>query len=135
MNPELFEVLRQWVSKAEHDLEAARRIIEIEDNCPFDTVCFDCQQAAEKYLKCLHTYLGVSVPRTHDLKTLASLIPAEQHFPLRAEDLGELNPYAVDIRYIDDLREPRLSDAKRAMDLAAKVRDAVRELVPAQVFD
>ena len=53
--PEVVEVLRQWVRKAEHDIEAANRIMAIEDGCPFDTVCFHCQQAAEKYLKCLLT--------------------------------------------------------------------------------
>jgi HEPN domain-containing protein len=53
--PEVVEVLRQWVRKAEHDLEAPNRIMAIEEGCPFDTVCFHCQQAAEKYLKCLLT--------------------------------------------------------------------------------
>jgi hypothetical protein len=38
--PEVVEVLRQWVRKAEHDLEAANRIMAIEEGCPFDTVRF-----------------------------------------------------------------------------------------------
>jgi HEPN domain-containing protein len=71
--PEVVEVLRQWVRKAEHDLEAANRIMAVAEGCPFDTVCFHCQQAAEKYLKCLLTYLGIQAPRTHDLKALAAL--------------------------------------------------------------
>ena len=78
--PEVVDVLRQWVRKAEHDLEAASRIMAVEEGCPFDTVCFHCQQAAEKYLKCLLTYLGIQAPRTHDLKALAALIPLEQLF-------------------------------------------------------
>jgi HEPN domain-containing protein len=90
--PEVVEVLRQWVRKAEHDLEAANRIMAIEEGCPFDTVCFHCQQAAEEYLKCLLTYLGIQAPRTHDLQTLAALIPLEQRFPVLVEDLAELNP-------------------------------------------
>jgi HEPN domain-containing protein len=60
--PEVVEVLRQWVRKAEHDIEAANRIMAIEDGCPFDTVCFHCQQAAEKYLKGLLTYLAFRPP-------------------------------------------------------------------------
>ena len=63
--PEVVEILRQWVRKAEHDLEAASRIMAIEEGCPFNTVCFHCQQAVEKYLKCLLTYLGIEAPRTH----------------------------------------------------------------------
>jgi HEPN domain-containing protein len=83
--PEVVEVLRQWVRKAEHDIEAANRIMAIEDGCPFDTVCFHCQQAAEKYLKGLLTYLGIQAPRTHDLKALAALTPWEQRFQYRSK--------------------------------------------------
>jgi hypothetical protein len=54
---------------------------------------------------------------------------------VRVEDLVELNPYAVDVRYADDWREPQLSDARRALALAARVRDAVRERMPPQVLD
>jgi HEPN domain-containing protein len=133
--PEVVEVLRQWARKAEHDIEAANRIMAIEDGCPFDTVCFHCQQAAEKYLKCLLTYLGIQAPRTHDLKSLAALTHLEQRFPVRVEDLAELNPYAVDVRYADDWREPQLNDAKRALALASQVRTAVRELIPAPVIE
>jgi HEPN domain-containing protein len=81
------------------------------------------------------TYLSIQAPRTHDLKAFVALIPLEQRFPLRAEDLVELNPYAVDIRYADDWREPQLSDAKRALALASKVRAAVRASMPAPVVD
>jgi len=133
--PEVDEVLRQWVRKAEHDLEAATRIMAIEEGCPFDTVCFHCQQAAEKYLKCLLTYLGIQAPRTHDLQALALLIPVERSFPVRVEELAELNPYAVNVRYADDWREPQLNDARRALALASKVRAAVREAMPPPVVD
>ena len=107
----------------------------IEEGCPFDTVCFHCRQATEKYLKCLLTFLGIQAPRTHDLETLAALIPLEQCFPMRVKDLTEMNPYAIDIRYTDDWREPQLSDAKRALSLASKVRAAVRKLIPPTVVD
>jgi hypothetical protein len=40
----------------------------------------------------------------HDLKALATLIPADQDFSLRISDLAELNPYAVDVRYADNRR-------------------------------
>jgi HEPN domain-containing protein len=133
--PEVVEVLRQWVRKAEHDLEAASRIMATEEGCPFDTVCFHCQQAAEKYLKCLLTYLGIQAPRTHDLQAIAALIPVEHCFPVRIEDLAELNPYAVNVRYADDWREPQLNDAKRALVLASQVRTAVRGLMPPSVVE
>ena len=49
--PEVLEILRQWVRKAEHDLEAVRRIMAVDEGCPYDTACFHCRQAIEKYLK------------------------------------------------------------------------------------
>jgi len=54
---------------------------------------------------------------------------------VRVEDLAELNPYAVDVRYADDWREPRLNDARRALALASLVRTAIRELMPAAVIE
>ena len=42
-----------------------------------DSICFHCQQTAEKYLKALLQELGQFVPRTHDLEDLLdSLIMA-----------------------------------------------------------
>ena len=41
------------------------------------------------------------------------------------EDAGELTPYGADIRYPGDQPEPELDEARVAVDLARKVRDAV----------
>ena len=54
---------------------------------------------------------------------------------MRVEDLAELNPYSVDVRYADDWREPQLSDANRAIALASKVRTAVRKAMPPPVVE
>lgn len=49
--PETREVVQAWLKKAANDLEAARRFLAVREECPFDTVCFHCQQAVEKALK------------------------------------------------------------------------------------
>jgi hypothetical protein len=56
-------------------------------------------------------------------------------FPVLVEDLAELNPDAIDVCCADDWREPQLSDAKRALGLASKVRAAVRQSIPLPVVD
>jgi HEPN domain-containing protein len=83
---------------------------------------FIASRPLEKYLKCLLTFLGIQTPRTHDLKALISLVPAGEGFSPPVEHLVELNPYAVGVRYVDDWREPQLSDARRALALASEVR-------------
>ena len=47
---EEIELARQWLTKADNDLLNADNNLASE-NIPFDTVCFHCQQAAEKFLK------------------------------------------------------------------------------------
>ncbi len=132
--PEVVEVLRQWVRKAEHDLEAARRIMAIEEGCPYDTVCFHCQQAIEKYLKALLTLSGVSALRTHDLEKLLAMLPPDLRMSVPASSLVSINPYAVDIRYADDWREPRRNDAIRVFEIAERVRKEARNLLPSEAL-
>jgi HEPN domain-containing protein len=124
---ETLEVVRLWVRKAEHDLEAARRIIAIEEGCPYDTVCFHCQQACEKYLKALLTLAGVHAPRTHDLEEIFHLLPPAARPKIEVSGLSALNPYAVEVRYADDWREPQQKDAARAMEIVTVLRKAIRE--------
>jgi HEPN domain-containing protein len=49
------EQARQWVRKADNDLLDADNNLRSE-RIPFDTVCFHCQQAAEKCLKAALVY-------------------------------------------------------------------------------
>jgi HEPN domain-containing protein len=132
--PEVLEILRAWVLRAEHDLEAARRIMAVEEGCPFDTVCFHCQQAVEKYLKALLTMAGVPAPRTHDLEKLAALLPADKQLSIPMATLVSMNPYAVDVRYSDDWRPPQRDDALQALSVAQSVRAGVRLLLPSEAL-
>jgi HEPN domain-containing protein len=133
--PEVVEVLRQWVRKAEHDLEAARRIMADEDACPYDTACFHCQQVIEKYLKALLTQLGIQAPHSHDLEKLAAALPAELHARFPAANLVVMNLYAVDIRYSDDWREPGRTEALQAFKTAVAIRAEARRLLPVEALD
>jgi HEPN domain-containing protein len=44
------DLARQWIAKAHNDLLTVENNLNAEQ-IPFDTVCFHCQQAAEKFLK------------------------------------------------------------------------------------
>lgn len=120
MNAEI-EIARQWVAKAKNDLLNADNNLQSE-RIPYDTVCFHCQQAAEKLLKAYLASVRRSPPVTHDL-----LLLLEQVLPLspEAESLRDslvlLMPYAVEIRYPDDGFTPTATDATEARAAAQVV--------------
>lgn len=121
-----FEVVGQWVEKAEHDLQNAEHTLRLAVNCPFDTVCFHAQQCAEKYLKAMLTARGVPFPRMHDLSELMARLPDEIRSQLDPAELVELNPYAVETRYPGDWEALMREDAVRAVQIARRVRFTIR---------
>ena len=70
---EVMAEVRRWVRKAEHDLRNAEYVSTMEEDCPFDTICFHCQQCAEKYLKARLHESGFPVTKTHNLVHLLDL--------------------------------------------------------------
>ena len=92
---------RAWLAKAESDCLAAQRLLDA--GGPFDVVCFHAQQACEKALKALLAWAGTEIPRTHNLEELQlrclGVLAAPTVSALKAFDLSELTPYAVETRY------------------------------------
>ena len=63
---EEIKISKQWIAKAKNDLLNANNNLKAEET-PFDTVCFHCQQAAEKFLKAYLVANGNSYTISHDL--------------------------------------------------------------------
>ena len=129
MNEET-RIARQWLAKAENDLLNADNNLAA-DQVPYDTVCFHCQQAAEKLLKAFLLGNGQPAPHTHDLfllleKVLPFSVVAEQ---LR-DALSILLPYAVEIRYPDDAWMPSEEDAREARAAATEVLAWLQQALP-----
>ncbi len=98
-------------------------------DAPFDTVCFHAEQAAEKYLKALLTFLGVPFGKTHDLPELLLLLPDDSSISVAVGDLSGLADAAVAARYPDDLSEYDRVVAEDMVRQAETVKSAVlREL-------
>jgi len=130
--PEVLEVVQRWTDKAEHDLEAANRILAVEEGCPYDTACFHCQQVVEKCLKALLTLAGIHAPRTHNLEALHNLLPRRYRLSVSDAELASLNPYAVEVRCADDWHGPSPDEAASAVSVARKVREEARGLLPSE---
>lgn len=116
---------KNGVSKANHDLEAAHRTLK-DDPLP-DVACFHAQQCAEKYLKAFLTAHLREAEKTHDLLSLLEdCTRIEKTFDQELrEACKRLNDYAVEARYPGILPDPDSSEARKAVESAAQVRDFV----------
>lgn len=99
----LDEVIGRWERQAEHDLENAKKNLEIE---AYDVCLILCQQAVEKILKALYIKeRQEEPPRIHSLRKLIELtdmpddalkLVAEldsYYLVLRYPDVGDIVPY------------------------------------------
>lgn len=127
---EIALVVRRWAQKAENDLKTAVITLGSGDACPTDTVCFHAQQCVEKYLKALLTAEGIDFARSHHISTLCKLLPGTLRPDLTPEEQDLLTDYAVSTRYPGDDEPIPLSEARRAVRIARRVRKHVRRLLP-----
>lgn len=127
---ENLEIARQWLAKAMNDLLNADNNLKSEV-IPFDTVCFHCQQAAEKFLKAYLVGNGQEYPFTHDLfLILEKILSFNSEVDELRDSLAILMPYAVEVRYPDDWYMPSDEDAKEAREAVNKVRDWLENALP-----
>jgi HEPN domain-containing protein len=117
---------RAWLAKADNDRLSARRLLDA--GGPFDAVCFHAQQACEKALKALLASADAPIPRTHNLEDLQArslaVVGKLTADALRALELSELTPYAVEMRYDVEFM-PDAETAATAVATATQVVDLV----------
>lgn len=122
------ELAKGWIRKAESDLAAVRQTLASEG--PFDTACFHCQQAIEKFLKAFLAFQGQQIPRTHDLEELARLCSLlDETLNWDELNLEEVTDYAVAVRY--DLEFwPERDVAQETLKKAEKVKEEILLRLP-----
>ncbi len=131
---EMLKVIRQWIERAEEDLRNAEYTLTLEKDCPFGTICFHAEQCVEKYLKAHLVFQSVDFPKTHNIAELLALVPASVRPALSAEDQEQLTDYATVLRYPGDWEPITREDAEAAVEVARKVREAVRKYLPNDVL-
>jgi len=124
-------ILAQWLRKADADMSLAEHLVSEGVNFP-SAITFHCQQAAEKYLKALLTWWDIEFPKTHVLAKLIGLVETrDAALATSLLDAVVLTAYGVELRYPGDRPDATPDEAREAVDLARKVRDAVLPLLPA----
>lgn len=118
--------LRDWIEKADHDLGTA---IVIHQHIPdySDTLAFHCQQAVEKYIKCLLEKHSIQFRRSHDLRYLLDLL--DEAIPIDSELYErsmKLNAFSIEIRYPNFTLEISEDDRNTAILIAKEFRELLR---------
>lgn len=87
-----------WLATASVDLRAGRACLSVAD--PVVTAAtYHCQQAAEKLVKAVLVWLGIDVPRSHDIDSLVMRIPHDLPIRERLSPLGRFTAFATLYRY------------------------------------
>ena len=123
-------VVEEWLEKAEHDLTNAAFTLRMGRTCPTDTVCFHAQQCIEKYLKALLVWKEIPFPKSHDVTEILALLPSTDRPALNAEECRKLASYATATRYPGDYEPISLTEARQAVQIARRVRAAIRRMLP-----
>ncbi len=127
---------KRWFQKAENDLLNVENNLKAE-TYPADTVCFHCQQAAEKYLKGFLAWQQMPFIKTHDLLALLQQVTqiaasAEKLSP----DLHLLDQYSVEIRYPQEYGEmPDEEEVQAAVEATHTVRAWIRSTLKLEKTD
>ena len=116
-----------WLQHAHSDLALARTT-----PLPpilFEDLCFHAQQAAEKAIKAILVAYDIPVPRTHNLRTLFDLLPAEVSVPVDIEEAAGLSDYAVARRYPGASEPVEAEECREAISMAEAVVDWAEKVI------
>jgi len=123
----IWDLVHQWLVKANRDLEAARILLE-ELEHDYEAVGFHAQQAAEKYLKALFIRHQVEFPKTHDIRQLLGYLePLDQTLCKSLMGASDLTVYGVEFRYPGDYPSADKREGSRLLTLAETVSRGVLE--------
>jgi HEPN domain-containing protein len=126
IEPEILKKVIQWLSLADEDLDLASHGLGLGARSPYRLIAYHAQQCAEKCLKAFLVCHKVDFPYTHNIRRLIEFCGKHASWAETLRDAEELTPYAVTARYLGEDEEVTEAEAKRAIELAQKVRQQVR---------
>jgi HEPN domain-containing protein len=120
----VWDFVQSWLRKAEGDLRAAERLLEVQQEDYFATA-FHAQQAAEKFLKAFLVRLQIPFPKTHNIEQLLQLaMPSDPSLEEELASAVTLTPYGVEFRYPGE-EIADFETAKQALEEAKWVKTAI----------
>ena len=126
------ELVRDWLTRADHDLRSARALASLADPL-LDTAIYHCQQTAEKSIKAWLQSRDAPFAKTHDIESLVEEA-AGIHPPFRdfTKAAAVLTPYVSAFRYPGGFDEAMPSQAEfdEALQYAQDIYAFVLQLLP-----
>ena len=123
-------LVKQWLIRARSNLDRARAG-KIQKTILYEDLCFDCQQAVEKYLKALLIAHDLESPHTHIIAHLVETLEQNRiSVPDGVKSSVDLTEYAVHTRY-PGLYEPVTEEEYRE---ALEVTECVHAWVSKQLM-
>ena len=123
------EILQQWLDKGEEELRSAEYLSTMHYPTPDETICYLCQQSAEKYLKGFLFSQDIEPEKTHDLEYLLEICQKfNAEFSSLSSKVYILTGYAVLPRYPNELGITN-EDMKNAISNAKSIQEFVIKLI------
>ena len=122
------EILRQWLHRGKEELSSAEYLSTMRHPTPDETICYLCQQSAEKYLKAFIFFKDIEPEKTHDLEYLLELCQKyNKGFSILSTKADLLNRYGIMPRYPNELNiteedmRNAIANAKAIQEFVVKV--------------
>lgn len=128
MTPDQTEYLRNWLFRANEDIDVIKYLSKTELESYQSTICMHAQQAVEKFLKAFLVYHNVDFPRTHDVDFLLKQCQKIDINDFNI-DLGSLSVYGLKLRYPDDFYVPDRNETLQNIDTAIKIKSIVESKI------
>ena len=120
----IWDFVQGWLRKAAGDLQAAERLLGLQQDDHF-TSAFHAQQAAEKFLKAFLVRHQIPFPKTHDIQDLLKLAArVDATLERELSSAAMVTPFGVEFRYPGDETADR-DTAQQALDEANRVQAGV----------
>lgn len=108
-----------WMVFAKSDLALAK--VGKAPEIRLGTLCYHCQQAAEKAIKAVLIKCKVEFPPTHNLMDLFNLLPPPISPPPEVKNASNLSVYVLKGRYPLDFEDVETTEYETAVQMADKV--------------
>ena len=121
--------IEEWLSFAKEDLDTAKALLSGE--YLFNrSICYHCQQSAEKDLKAYIIYLDLPLSKTHNLIKLVDQIKDLDNEVIGLQnDVAVLTDYIVTARYPDDSEPITDEESKLALEVTERINNYIKSKI------